>query len=130
MRVSESSRSASAFVRASRPDCRMNPMWRKTLPKRLALAGTAAAAMSVAAAFVVETYSNRAFFRYDYVVVEYIVIPLLMVSVPAAFIGTVWWARQLQAAKSVRIALFLFSMCVLAYLGHPNIRGAGGLLLL
>jgi hypothetical protein len=103
---------------------------RKRLPKILALVGAGATSLSILAAFLVEAYSLHTFFRYDYVLMAYVVLPLLVLGIPMAFIGTVWWARQLEPATRIAIALVLFFLCVLIFFSQPNIHGAGGLLLL
>jgi hypothetical protein len=105
-------------------------MRRKRLPKILALSGGIATGVSVLAAFLIEAYSLHTFFRYDYVWMEYVVLPLLVVGIPVGFIGTVWWARQLKPATNTATALVLFFICLLIFWGRPNIHGAGGLLLL
>jgi len=99
---------------------------RRRLPKLLALGGAVATSLSVLATFVVDAYS----FRYDYVLMEYVVLPLLLVGATMAFVGTVWWAGQLTPATRIASALVLLFICALIFFSRPYIHGAGGLLLL
>jgi hypothetical protein len=101
----------------------------KMLPKRVALFGAAATALSISASFGTEAYCDRTFRRNEYVWMN-VVVPTLFTGVPLAFIGTILWARQLEAATRIAAALVLFFMCLLIYFSQPNIHGAGGLLLL
>jgi len=80
--------------------------------------------------FLIDSYSLHTFFRYDYVLMQCVVLPLLLVGMPMAFVGTVWWARQLKPATRIATALVLLLICVLIFFSQPNIHGAGGLLLL
>jgi hypothetical protein len=103
----------------------------KKLPKLLALVGTGATAIAVVAAFLIEGYSLHAFFRYDYMWMEYVVLPLLMVGVPTGFIGNIWWARQLEPSTRITTGCSLFLICgSMMFFPHLNIHGAGGLLVL
>lgn len=107
--------------------CRLNSMWRKTLPKRLTLGGAVATSLSLGTAIVLEQTN----FGYDDVLMGYVVIPLLFVGAPMGFVGAIWWARQLKPSTCIATALVLFFICALIFFGKPNIHGdAGGLLLL
>lgn len=104
----------------------------KTLPKRLGLGGAVATTLSLGTALALdEANSLHVFFRYDYVLMGYVVIPLFLIGAPTGFVGTIWWARQLKPSTCIATAWVLFFICALIFLGKPNIHGdAGGLLLL
>lgn len=96
-------------------------MWRKTLPKYLAISGIAATGLSVGAALLIEHYEVATGFRYDWLI-PYVAI-LGLVSALAAFAGTVWWARGFEAATRIAISITIFFVIALASFRNPNVHG-------
>ncbi|HEY4363278.1 MAG TPA: hypothetical protein VGN17_20085 [Bryobacteraceae bacterium] len=96
-------------------------MWRKTLPKYLAIGGIAATSVSVGTALLIEHYEVPTGFRYDWLT-PYIAI-LGLFSALAAFAGTVWWARNFEAATRIAISIAIFFVIAMASFWNPNVHG-------
>jgi hypothetical protein len=67
----------------------------------------------------------------DYLVVEYIVHPGLLLGPILSFVGVAAWAPWLERATRLAVELALLLMCALAAAAplHPNIHGWGAFLL-
>ena len=102
----------------------------KRLPKALALGGAVATGLALLVGLGLETYRLPKYFRYDYMWMDCVMIPLLKVGIPAGFIGTIWWARQLNRSTRITTAIVLFLICGLMMFLPGNIHGAGALLVL
>lgn len=102
----------------------------KTLPKILALLGAGATTIALLAAVFLEHYSLHVFFRYDYLWMEHVVLPMLIAGVPTGFFGTIWWAWRWNPGTRTGTAVALFLACGVMMMFPGNVRGAGGLLIL
>jgi hypothetical protein len=103
----------------------------KKLPKLLALGGAGATTIAVVVASLVDSYIlHGVFFRPDFMWLDDVAVPLLKIGIPAGFIGTILWVRQLTRSARIKTAIVLLLTCGLMPFLPGNIHGGGALLLL
>ena len=96
----------------------------KMLPRILALLGAGATTIAILTAVILEHYSLPILFM----LMGFLVGPMLIAGIPTGVLGTIWWARRWNPGTRIRTAVALFLACGGMMLLPGEGHGVGGLL--